>query len=221
MTKKFTRAAMAAVLVVSAGMAGATGAMAQGNQPTLQSMLGAQVAFLESRFGPARTVDRDQRTYVIGACEASVTTSGDEVVGYAVPLTRACSTHAYAALQAYELPRKLNLTLGEFARIRDNVRFKADCLSLCGNAADPWVYFESQGLRGQEGIRAGTILVDGGAIDASDRIENAIKAAHGEDYVIDTKFNCTTEFDAVAVRELDRVAITEIAVGAAPLNDCL
>lgn len=183
-------------------------------------MLGVQVAFLESRFGPARTVDRNQRTYLIGSCTANVTTSGDEVVGYAVPLTRGCSTHVYAALQAYELPRKLNLTMGEFARIRDNVHFKADCLSLCGNAADPWVYLESEGLRGQEGVRAGTVLVDGPAIDASDRIENAIKAVHGEHYVIDTKFNCTTEFDSVAVRELDRVVITEIAVGAAPLNDC-
>ncbi len=110
--------------------------------------------------------------------------------------------------------------MGEFAAARSNVDFKADCLMLCGNAADPWLYLESAGPRVSPGIRASAVMVSDATIDASFRIRDAIKAAKGEDYVIDTTFNCSADFDQMAVRELKTVRIDEIEVGYVPYGRC-
>jgi len=200
------------------GAAGGEAAAAGG--VVMQSMMGVQVAYLESKLGPARNIAQNVRTYEIGACQVRVHADGNEVSGYIVPMTQACSAQAMAALKAFDLPQKLNLTMGEFATSRDNTKFKADCLTLCGNAADPWVYLESEGLRAMPGIRAGAVLVGDATIDASFRIRDAIKAQKGEDYVIDTTFNCTSEFDAMARRELKDVRIDEIEVGYTPYRGC-
>ena len=186
----------------------------------IDQMMGVQVAYLESRLGPARTVVDQARTYEIGACTVQVQTEDAEIVGYVVPMTPACSAQALAALKAYDLPEKIDLTLGEFADARQNADFKADCLSLCGNAADPWVYLESAGPRVSPGIRAGAVMVSDATIDASFRVRDAITAAKGEDYVVDVGFNCTSEFNALAVRELRNVRIDQIEVGYAPLGRC-
>lgn len=186
----------------------------------MDAMMGVQVAYLESKLGPARTVSGDERTYEIGACQVRVHIDDNAVSGYIVPMTQACSAQAMAALKAFDLPQKLNLTMGEFATSRDNTKFKADCLTLCGNAADPWVFLESEGLRSMPGIRAAAVLVSDPTIDASFRIRDAIKAKKGEDYVIDMGFNCTSEFDSMARRELKDVRIDEIEVGYTPLGRC-
>ena len=187
---------------------------------TIDQMLGVQVAYLESKLGPARTVQDKERTYEIGDCTVRVSAEGGEVVGYAVPMTPACSTQAFAALKDYDLPQKIDLTMGEFAAARGNADFKADCLTLCGNAADPWLYLESAGPRASPGIRASAVMVSDATIDASFRIRDAIKAAKGEDYVIDTTFNCSADFDQMAVRELKNVRIDEIEIGYVPYAGC-
>lgn len=186
----------------------------------IEQMMGVQVAYLESKLGPARTVVDQARTYEIGACTVQVQTEGSEIVGYVVPMTPACSAQALAALKAYDLPEKIDLTMGEFAEARQNADFKADCLSLCGNAADPWVYLESAGPRVSPGIRAEAVMVSDATIAASFRVRDAITAAKGEDYVVDLGFNCTSEFNALAVRELRDVRIDQIAVGYAPVGSC-
>ncbi|WP_415289275.1 hypothetical protein RSD66_05355 [Brevundimonas sp. S1H14] len=195
-------------------------ASAASGAPTIDQMMGVQVAYLESKLGPARTVQDKQRTYEIGDCTVRVSADGGEVVGYAVPMTPVCSTQALAALKDYDLPQKIDLTMGEFAAARGNVDFKADCLTLCGNAADPWVHLESAGPRATPGIRASAVMVSDATIDASFRIRDAIKAAKGEDYVIDTTFNCSADFDQLAIRELKTVRIDEIEVGYVPYGGC-
>jgi len=188
--------------------------------PMIAQMMGVQVAYLESKLGPARTVQDKDRTYEIGGCTIRIRAEGGEVVGYAVPMTTACTTQAQAALKDYDLPQKIDLTMGEFAAARGNADFKADCLTLCGNAANPWLYLESAGPRVSPGIRASAVMVSDPTIDAAFRIRDAIKAAKGEDYVIDTTFNCSAEFDQMAVRELKTVRIDEIEVGYVPYGGC-
>jgi len=191
-------------------------ASADSGAPMIARTMGVQVAYLESKLGPARTVQDKDRTYEIGGCTVRIRAEGGEVVGYAVPMTPACSAQALAVLKDYDLPQKMDLTMGEFAAARGNVDFKADCLTLCGNAANPWLYLESAGPRVSPGVRASAVMVSDPTIDAAFRIRDAIKAAKGEDYVIDTTFNCSAEFDQMAVRELKTVRIDEIEVGYVP-----
>lgn len=208
------------VAPAEATAAASEAAPSAGGAATIDQMLGVQVAYLESKLGPARTVQDKERTYEIGDCTVRVRAEGGEVVGYAVPMTPACSTQALAALKDYDLPQKIDLTMGEFAAARGNADFKADCLTLCGNAADPWLYLESAGPRVSPGIRASAVMVSDATIDAAFRIRDAIKAAKGEDHVIDTTFNCSADFDQMAVRELKNVRIDEIEVGYAPYAGC-
>ena len=188
--------------------------------PIIADMLGVQVAFLESKVGPARTVDGDQRNYQLGTCEVRVWAQQGAVTGYAVALQPDCSTQALPALKAYGLPQKLDLTFGEFADARQNAEFKSECLASCGNAFDPWVYLESSGPRVSPGIRAGSPQVTDAVIDAADRIETQIRAAKDEDYLFETRFNCDGEFNQIAVRELRNVRVEDIEVGYAPIRDC-
>lgn len=188
--------------------------------PMIAQMMGVQVAYLESKLGPARTVQDKERTYEIGGCTVRVRAEGGEVVGYAVPMMPACSTQALATLKDYDLPQKIDLTMGEFAAARGNADFKADCLTMCGNAANPWLYLESAGPRVSPGVRASAVMVSDSTIDAAFRIRDAVQAAKGEDYVLDTTFNCSAEFDQMAVRELKTVRIDEIEVGYVPYGGC-
>lgn len=197
-----------------------TPAPAADGAPMIAQMMGVQVAYLESKLGPARTVQDEERTYEIGGCTVRVRAEGGEVVGYAVPMTQACSTQALATLKDYDLPQKIDLTMGEFAAARGNADFKADCLTMCGNAANPWLYLESAGPRVSPGVRASAVMVSDPTIDAAFRIRDAIQAAKGEDYVLDTTFNCSAEFDQMAVRELKTVRIDEIEVGYVPYDGC-
>jgi len=197
-----------------------TPAPAADGAPMIAQMMGVQVAYLESKLGPARTVQDKERTYEIGGCTVRVRAEGDEVVGYAVPMTQACSTQALAALKDYDLPQKIDLTMGEFAAARGNADFKADCLTMCGNAANPWLYLESAGPRVSPGVRASAVMVSDPTIDAAFRIRDAVQAAKGEDYVLDTTFNCSAEFDQMAIRELKTVRIDEIEVGYVPYGGC-
>lgn len=214
------RADVAAAPAAAASAPVATPASAAGGALLIDQMMGVQIAYLESKLGPARTVQDRERTYEIGGCTVRISAESGEVVGYAVPMTQACSTQALATLKTYDLPQKITLTMGEFAAARGNADFKADCLTMCGNAADPWVYLESAGPRVSPGIRASAVMVSDATIDASFRIRDAIKAARGEDYVIDTGFNCSSEFDQMAVRELEKVRIDEVEVGYIPYGRC-
>src|SRR5690606_25742610 len=66
----------------------------------MDAMMGVQVAYLESKLGPARNVSGDERTYEIGGCRVRVHTDDNEVTGYIVPMTQPCSAQAMAALKA-------------------------------------------------------------------------------------------------------------------------
>ncbi|HAL07511.1 MAG TPA: hypothetical protein DCP26_09210, partial [Brevundimonas sp.] len=72
-------------------------ASADSGAPMIARMMGVQVAYLESKLGPARTVQDKDRTYEIGGCTIRIRAEGGEVVGYAVPMTTACTTQAQAA----------------------------------------------------------------------------------------------------------------------------
>lgn len=174
---------------------------------------GVQVEWLEARVGPARTVNGDWRDYTVDGCNVRVRAEDGRIEGYAIPLTQACSAQALPVLAAYDVPQTLNLTFGQFAEARGYSRLQSDCLHMCGNAAEPWIYLASPGPRVSPGIRVGTPRVDDPSIDAGMRIATAIRTAKGDDFLMDARYNCTDEFSEMARRELAAVPVTEIEVG--------
>lgn len=201
-------------------------APATGTEPSsangfsLVDAMGVQVAYVESRLGPARTVNGPYREYEIGGCTVRLRADGDAVLGYAIPVSEACAAQLTPVLQDYDLPTATPLTFGQFAAARGNARFKADCLTMCGNATDPWVYLESEGPRVSPGIRAASPQVESRAIDAAFRIRDQVREGRGETYLVETRFNCDSHFNAGAIAELDNVIVEEIEVGYDPITSC-
>lgn len=181
---------------------------------------GAQVDWVEAQIGPARTVVVGEREYDIGGCTVRMNAEDGVVTGYAVPMSAACSDLVLPVLAHYGLPEMVEMTFGQFAGTRTNPAFKADCLHLCGNAADPWVYLESPGPRVTPGIRASAPLVDGAIIDASFDLRDRMRAEHGDDYVVDGRFNCDDDWSAAALETLAPFRIQEIEVGYTPIGRC-
>jgi len=181
---------------------------------------GAQVSWVEAQIGPARTVVAGERTYDIGDCTVRMQADDGVVTGYGVPLTAACSNLVLPVLAHFGLPETVEMTFGQFAEARAGTAFRADCLYLCGNAADPWVYLESPGPRVSPGIRASAPLVEGGIIDASFDLRDRMLAEGGEDYVIDARFNCDDTWSAAGREALAPFRIQEIQVGYSPIVRC-
>ncbi|MBN8551445.1 MAG: hypothetical protein J0L52_00950 [Caulobacterales bacterium] len=181
---------------------------------------GAQVNWIEAQIGPARTVVAGEREYDIGDCTVRMQAEDEVVTGYAVPMSAACASLVLPVLAHYGLPETVEMTFGQFAQARTNPAFRADCLHLCGNAADPWVYLESPGPRVTPGIRASAPLVDGDIIDASFDLRDRMRAEHGDDYVIDGRFNCDEAWSAAGRETLAPFRIQEIEVGYTPIERC-
>lgn len=186
----------------------------------LRQAEGAQVDWVEAQIGPARTVVAGEREYDIGDCTVRINAEDGQVIGYAVPLSDACSGLVLPVLADFGLPETVEMTFGQFAEARPSPQFKADCLHLCGNAADPWVYLESPGPRITPGIRASAPLVDAALIDASFALRDQMRAAQGEDYVVDARFNCDEAWSAPARAALADFHVQEIEVGYVPIGRC-
>lgn len=181
---------------------------------------GAQVNWIEAQIGPARTVVVGEREYDIGDCTVRMQAEDGVVTGYAVPMSDACSSLVLPVLAHYGLPETVEMTFGQFTQARTNPVFRADCLHLCGNAADPWVYLESPGPRVTPGIRASAPLVDGDIIDASFDLRDRMRAERGDDYVVDGRFNCDEAWSVAGRETLAPFRIQEIEVGYAPIERC-
>lgn len=179
------------------------------------NLLGLQIAYVEARTGPAREVFEDLRVYEVDGCDITLTAKDSEVKGVRVPMTPACSTAARSLLLSRGIPATMPLTFGAYAAAVGGAKFGADCLYLCGNAADPTVFMIGGGSHADGWVmtRAIAVQVDDATLKAADTIEDAVRLGSGEDYLLSTRFNCDPTYDAVALSALRDVAIGEIEVG--------
>jgi hypothetical protein len=178
-------------------------------------MLGAQVAYLEHIIGPAWKVVRGTRIYKVDGCVVDVGVNSGEVRNLHMQISEQCQFDLSVFSGNYKFPRLFGLTFGEFEQPYVSGQFQASCLYLCGNSADPVVRDFYQGPHAENFIQMvpEVVLVSDAAIAASSAWSDAMKNAMGEDYVVNTKFNCDRRFDALAHRLFAKVPITGITVG--------
>lgn len=178
-----------------------------------RDMLEAQVTYLENIIGPARNVDGEVRTYVVDGCLIQVRTAGGAVASFGIPhLSPTCTV----SLRQFGLDadRADLTTFGQLAGQGDTT-WSADCIRGCGNAFDPSVYarIETAHANAYLMFRAGVVLVDGAAIDAALAWADEMTKAKGEDYVIETRFNCDRAAGEAAARFFKDVRISSIEIG--------
>lgn len=177
--------------------------------------LGVQVAYLEKNVGPAWKVQGNDRLYKIGACVLTLTTHKGQVTAMTMDVSAQCNPNLQAFVGSAQPVKAFPQTFGSLQKFMGDGEYAADCLELCGNAADPNLYMISRGYHANNfiDVQFTSVLVDNASIDASMAWADALKKQHGEDYVVDTKFNCDASKDAQAIRYLASAKVTQVTVG--------
>jgi hypothetical protein len=180
-------------------------------------VIGMNPAYLERRLGPAKYKDTPYWTFQIGDCEITYNVTATQVNGFEFKLRPHCESQVrgYGDLQGIVL--KPGVTFGDIERLQIwQTSFSADCLTSCGNAADPWVYMDAEGSRagGPYPIHFGVALV-GNAIDAADKWEEALRAKYGlyGSYLPAEVSQCGDRLSGVAATAFAKVQIQSVALG--------
>jgi len=204
---------LAAVSAQPTAQAPATSPEATAKTLDFGHLLGVQIAYVESKIGPAREIVNSSRNYRIGTCDFSLKDEKGAVASITVPNTNACAPERDVVLKSVGLPTG-KIKFSTFIKVKGPTSFQSDCLSLCGNAADPWLYLSGGGSHSENWIevRMGVAQVSGAALEASDKIQTSMRA-EGPDYVSDTKFNCDRKYDQVAEKAMAPLIVESIEVG--------
>lgn len=179
-------------------------------------MLGTNLRYFESIAGIARQSFDNQHTYRVEGCEITATVSGTAVSALRLELSPQCKADIASFIgESFAPPANQPLTFGSFRAAAGDLSFYADCLTMCGNAYDPSVYALWEGPRaaGNLEVLLEAKLISDQAIDAANRWAQDMSQARGEDWVIDTKFNCERSFDSQAQQHFDAVEVTAISIG--------
>ena len=181
-------------------------------------MIDADVAYFERVTGPARNTYDDTKIYKVDGCEITATVAGGSIRSLRMDLSPQCTFNLNKFLPNFadKFPSPHTMTFGKFDSVTGgNGQFYADCLTQCGNAADPVIYEHWYGSRADLVLEVmlEAVQVGGPVLSAADTWHAAMEKAEGEDWVVDAKFNCTRKYDAIAHRAFRDVTISAITIG--------
>tara|TARA_R110000851_G_scaffold315514_1_gene478030 strand:+ start:13598 stop:14182 length:585 start_codon:yes stop_codon:yes gene_type:complete len=186
-------------------------------------MLGTTQRYFESVAGIPRESFGNIHTFDVEECQVQATINGEQVTAMRLELTPKCQAELSSFIHDYA-PRAPTfpfglfeepLTFGEFDKAAGAMRYFANCLSRCGNAYDPSVYAYWEGPRAADfmEVMLETVLVGDEAIDAANVWQEHMAQAMGEDYIMNTRFNCDGRFDSVANQAFKDVPVTAVSIG--------
>jgi hypothetical protein len=179
-------------------------------------ILGANVAYLETITGPAFSTAGHDRTYKVGGCEVIVGVAGAKIADIGiVNYGPACSFPiAQYFAGGYDRPVPRTPSFGD---IQSGLGgdYSADCLALCGNAADPVVTLTYHGSHADNfndlvaQVSVNTDPIASAWQDWSDKVAPRVgetKLETGTDGISDT-------MQSVAAKDFQDIRPTTIRVG--------
>ena len=177
--------------------------------------IGQTVTYFEKNYGPAKRIFGNSREYDFDGCNVTLD-AGESISSIGLEITEQCFFDLNA-LWGNGDPFFVNhLTFGKFDKLTDNLgNYFADCLQGCGNAYDPSVRLIFEGPRSFDfmSIEISSPLIDDTILKASDIWKQAMLEGHGEDWVIEAKFNCDHKYDPVARKALANIPVKKIRFG--------
>lgn len=182
-------------------------------------MLSADLPYFEQVTGPARNTRGNTKIYLLDGCEVAATVINGSVHTLRVELSSKCTFDLNKFLQASlgRFPPPHKMTFGQFdALTNGGGRFMADCLVSCGNAADPVIYEYRSGSHADLylDVMLEAVQAEDGVLAAANMWQDSMKNGEGENWVLETKFNCKqTKYDEVAHKVFKNAKITAITVG--------
>ena len=171
-------------------------------------MLDANVAYLEAITGPAFKEEGDYSIYLVDGCRVLVGKAAGKIENIGMEgLSPKCHFDLGPFMSGSDHPFPKGLvTFGDIKGYWTG-RYDADCLSGCGNAADPVIYLRAGGSHADNfsEVVASIPLATVPVIDAADRWKAAIAAKHGEE---------TMEYGTRCLKDDDETEVAAEAFGA-------
>lgn len=181
------------------------------------SMLGKQLRYFESVAGITQEIRGTEHYFKVAGCEVVAEVAQNAVVGLSLTVSPKCPANLTSFLgESFAPDPRKPLTFGRFAEAAGpSMEFHADCLSGCGNAYDPGVqaYWEGPHALNFIQVRLEVLLVNEPALTASSQWRDGMVRQKGEDYVMDTRFNCERSFDDMALAAFKDVPVTRVTIG--------
>ena len=154
------------------------------NRIFVGDMIDANVAYLETITGPAFKEEADYSIYLVDGCRVLVGKAAGKIENLGMEgLSPKCHFDLGSFMSSSDHPfPKEHVTFADIGGYWSG-RYDADCLSGCGNAADPVIYLRAGGSHADDysEVVASIPLATVPVIDAADEWKAAIAAKHGED----------------------------------------
>lgn len=178
-------------------------------------MLGATQRYLESVAGVPRSEFGDVHEFEVQGCPVEATIVAGQVQALRLEIGPKCQPDLSSFIDAYAPPKNQALSFGGFEKTAGPLKYMADCLMSCGNAADPVVYGFWDGPRAAQFLQVllEAEQVEDAALSAAGDWEAQVLKARGEDYVMDLGFNCDDQFNAQASKAFKAVKATAVTIG--------
>lgn len=179
-------------------------------------MLGTNQRYFESIAGIPRESFGDEHKFKVQGCDITATVEGGKVSKLRMELTPKCQADLTQFVGTYAPAPGKPLTVGAFIESSGGgLSYSASCLSMCGNAADPSVYAHWEGPHAVDfkEVLLEVVLVSDAALNAADQWESQMRKAEGEDYVMETRFNCDQKYDAAAQKAFEKVQVNAVTIG--------
>lgn len=199
--------------IAAADYAASHGALARIFTPDI---LGANVAYLETITGPAFSTEGADRTYKVDGCKVIVGVAKGKIANIGIDgVSQHCSFPiAQYFASGYDHPVPPFATFGD---IKDGFggHYDADCLALCGNAADPVVTLNYQGSHADNftSLYAAIPIADEPQLGAYLDWGAKLTAKYGQDYVANGKFHTGDAMDDVAAKDFAKIHPQTVRVG--------
>ncbi|MFJ1302779.1 hypothetical protein ACILG0_22690 [Pseudomonadota bacterium AL_CKDN230030165-1A_HGKHYDSX7] len=176
------------------------------------SMLGVNQRYFESVAGIPRESFGNDHLFVVKNCRITATIKNDKVSALNLVMANGCEADLRSFIGDDAPPAGQPITPGAFG---SGLRYTASCLAGCGNAVDPSAYALWQAPRSSGGMEVllEMVLASGKASSAAHAWREHMNKSAGEDYVLQTQFNCETRFDAFATKVFQDVPVSSVTIG--------
>lgn len=169
--------------------------------------IGLNLEYVVRVSGPAMRITGNQQLFDLQGCKFTLTTdeAKQSILGVQLELSKECPVDVGPIINADKPILAGDLTFGAADRHFRPGDYLSDCLSSCGNAYDPSIYWSAEGSHadGFGKVVLSVPIAEDAVVDAAARWRDAMLKSETEDWVvIETGFNCAPQkYREVAVRE--------------------
>jgi hypothetical protein len=179
-------------------------------------MLDTNQRYFESIAGVPRESYGNEHLFRVSGCNITATIQGNSVTALRMELTPNCPANLSSFIgDSFAPPAGQPLTVGSFQKAAGDMSFFADCLTMCGNASDPSLraHWEGPHAVNFREVMLEVVLADDASMQASNQWQAQMTAVKGEDFIIETRFNCERTFDTQAQQSFANVAVNAVTIG--------